>query len=133
MRRILKGSIPIGILFIILFLFACKGKDKRETTAEGTKYTCPMHPQIVKDAPGSCPICKMDLVPMNAPGAGGAINDTLSALVKPTNELILSTIKTTKPETGSRFEPINVRGVINYNTNNQNSVSARVSGRIERL
>lgn len=129
----MKGSIPIGILFIVLFLFACKGKDKKETTAEGTKYTCPMHPQIVKDAPGSCPICNMDLVPMNGAGKGGSVNDTLSALVKPTNELVLSDIKTTKPETGSRFEPINVRGVINYNTNNQNSVSARVSGRIERL
>src|SRR5688572_12134213 len=28
------------------------------------KYTCPMHPGIVKDAPGKCPICNMDLVPM---------------------------------------------------------------------
>ncbi len=25
-------------------------------------YVCPMHPQIVKDEPGSCPICGMDLV-----------------------------------------------------------------------
>ncbi|WP_338359676.1 heavy metal translocating P-type ATPase [Yeosuana marina] len=29
-----------------------------------TKYTCPMHPNVVKDAPGSCPICGMDLIPM---------------------------------------------------------------------
>lgn len=29
-------------------------------------YTCPMHPEIVKDEPGSCPICGMDLVPMEA-------------------------------------------------------------------
>ena len=28
------------------------------------KYTCPMHPEIIKDEPGSCPICGMDLVPM---------------------------------------------------------------------
>jgi Cu(I)/Ag(I) efflux system membrane fusion protein len=26
------------------------------------KYVCPMHPQIVRDEPGSCPICGMDLV-----------------------------------------------------------------------
>ena len=26
------------------------------------KYVCPMHPQIVKDEPGACPICGMDLV-----------------------------------------------------------------------
>ncbi|MFM9824978.1 copper-transporting P-type ATPase, partial [Flavobacterium sp.] len=27
--------------------------------------TCPMHPEVIKDSPGSCPICGMDLVPMN--------------------------------------------------------------------
>ena len=30
----------------------------------GTKYTCPMHPQIVRDEPGSCPICGMALEPV---------------------------------------------------------------------
>ena len=29
-------------------------------------FTCPMHPEIVKDEPGSCPKCGMDLVPMEA-------------------------------------------------------------------
>ncbi|WP_419487465.1 heavy metal translocating P-type ATPase [Chryseobacterium bernardetii] len=28
------------------------------------KYTCPMHPEIIRDEPGSCPICGMDLVRM---------------------------------------------------------------------
>ncbi len=28
------------------------------------QWTCPMHPEIVRDEPGSCPICGMDLVPM---------------------------------------------------------------------
>jgi Cu+-exporting ATPase len=32
------------------------------------KYTCPMHPEIVRDAPGSCPICGMALEPIT-PGA----------------------------------------------------------------
>lgn len=133
MKRILKGSFPIVVLFAILLLSACKGKNKQAEATEATKYTCPMHPQIVKDAPGSCPICGMDLVPMNSSGKDGGVNDTLAALVKPTNELVLSGIKTIKPQTGSRFQDINVKGVINYNTNNQNSVSSRVSGRIEKL
>jgi Cu+-exporting ATPase len=30
----------------------------------GTRYTCPMHPEIVRDAPGTCPICGMALEPM---------------------------------------------------------------------
>lgn len=29
-----------------------------------TQYTCPMHPEIIKDEPGNCPICGMNLVPM---------------------------------------------------------------------
>src|SRR5581483_10557963 len=28
-----------------------------------TEYFCPMHPEIVRDAPGSCPICGMALEP----------------------------------------------------------------------
>jgi P-type Cu+ transporter len=28
-----------------------------------SEYTCPMHPEIVKNKPGSCPICGMDLIP----------------------------------------------------------------------
>ncbi|WP_274424373.1 heavy metal translocating P-type ATPase [Chelativorans sp. YIM 93263] len=34
---------------------------------EGTQYTCPMHPEIVADEPGSCPICGMALEPMGVP------------------------------------------------------------------
>ena len=30
----------------------------------GAQYTCPMHPEIVRDAPGACPICGMALEPM---------------------------------------------------------------------
>jgi len=30
------------------------------------QYTCPMHPEIIKDEPGSCPICGMDLIPLDA-------------------------------------------------------------------
>ena len=30
----------------------------------GQKYTCPMHPEIIRDAPGSCPICGMALEPV---------------------------------------------------------------------
>jgi len=33
-------------------------------TAGGGQYTCPMHPEVIKDEPGSCPICGMDLIAM---------------------------------------------------------------------
>ena len=33
---------------------------------QGTLYTCPMHPEIVREEPGACPICGMALEPMGA-------------------------------------------------------------------
>ena len=57
----------------------CKGKFEAEPAKylgdravpepmpKGTQYTCPMHPQIVRDKPGSCPICGMALESMGVP------------------------------------------------------------------
>lgn len=33
------------------------------TPTARTEYTCPMHPEIVRDEPGNCPICGMALEP----------------------------------------------------------------------
>src|SRR5690606_9639735 len=38
-----------------------------EPMPKGTKYTCPMHPEIVQDGPGICPKCGMALEPMGVP------------------------------------------------------------------
>lgn len=41
------------------------------TKAKGfQKYTCPMHPQVVQDEPGKCPLCGMTLVPLTKPKEG---------------------------------------------------------------
>ncbi len=40
-----------------------------QLTAEAVKYTCPMHPEVVQDGPGTCPKCGMALEPMT-PQAG---------------------------------------------------------------
>ena len=39
------------------------GKDQKD---EKIEYTCPMHPEVIRDAPGFCPICGMALEPRNA-------------------------------------------------------------------
>jgi len=69
------------LLLVIAFLFlsGCFGEPDKpsESLADASddsvlehakkhmdpKYVCPMHPQIIKDEEGSCPICGMDLVP----------------------------------------------------------------------
>ncbi|MPZ46493.1 MAG: heavy metal translocating P-type ATPase [Betaproteobacteria bacterium] len=48
--------------------------------APGAKYTCPMHPEIVRDAPGDCPICGMALVPVA--GTGEADDSELRDLTR---------------------------------------------------
>jgi P-type Cu+ transporter len=40
-------------------------------SSAATRYTCPMHPEIIRDAPGNCPICGMALEPVVATGAAG--------------------------------------------------------------
>ena len=47
--------------------------DHAHGAAEAVKWTCPMHPDVVKDAPGACPICGMALTkmaPEKTPSAG---------------------------------------------------------------
>ena len=44
---------------------------------KGTKYTCPMHPEIVRDGPGDCPICGMALEPSGVPAEGAGSNPEL--------------------------------------------------------
>lgn len=43
------------------------GRPEPQPAPKGTQYTCPMHPEIVRDKPGSCPICGMALEPMGVP------------------------------------------------------------------
>ena len=52
-------------------------KAAAEPVAPGTIYTCPMHPEIRQEGPGSCPICGMALEPL-----------TVSAESGPNHELI---------------------------------------------
>ncbi len=47
----------------------------RESVATAKSYTCPMHPEIVRAAPGACPICGMALEPMGLPDAAGSEPD----------------------------------------------------------
>jgi P-type Cu+ transporter len=51
------------------------------SVAAGVKWTCPMHPQIVRDGPGSCPICGMALEPMT-PTADSGPNPELADMTR---------------------------------------------------
>src|SRR5216684_1613949 len=52
--------------------FVGGGKPAAQAASGKTEWTCPMHPEIVRDGPGSCPICGMALEPMMPTGEDAA-------------------------------------------------------------
>lgn len=67
-----KGRRPLYIISVMIIFFVIVGiiyynlssGPADHTEPEIQHYTCPMHPQIQEDNPGTCPICHMDLVPV---------------------------------------------------------------------
>jgi len=43
-------------------LTGCQSAPPATANSPAIKYTCPMHHEIVRDAPGNCPLCGMTLV-----------------------------------------------------------------------
>lgn len=95
-------------------------------------YTCPMHPSVIKDQPGACPICGMDLIKKESNNKKQD-NVELNALLQPTNELVVSSIPVTGLVFSSEQIELNALGNIAYDTRMIGSISAKVSGRIEKL
>lgn len=99
---------------------------------EKVVYTCPMHPEVIKDEPGACPICGMDLVKKET-GNKKVEDIEMESLLKPTNEFVISSIPVTTIEKRGEQIEIEALGNIAYDTRQVGSISARVSGRIEKL
>ncbi len=126
----------IPILFIVIAAISCNNnKDphaahKAETVPD--IYTCPMHPQIIRDKPGNCPICGMALVKKEKGGEKSA-DIELESLLKPTNEFVISSISVITIQKKEEQLEIEALGNIAYDTRQVGSISSRVAGRIEKL
>lgn len=61
---VLAALYTLGLAFLPARSGATPAGGEHAEGEHGTKYHCPMHPQIVSDRPGQCPICSMTLVPV---------------------------------------------------------------------
>ncbi len=92
-------------------------------------YVCPMHPQIVRDAPGTCPICGMDLVEKQmGPATGKHPEVTLSGAV-----IQNMGVRTARVERGTLWRYIRTLGRVEYDETRLAHVHPRAPGWLERL
>lgn len=101
------------------------------------KYTCPMHPFIVNDRPGACPICGMTLVPQEsmassaaAPADGGEAVGRVS--VNPTQR-VMANVATGKVAMREFSLDTDAVGKVAWDERKVARVSARFGGRVEKL
>jgi hypothetical protein len=61
-RRLNVMLISIALGFGGVAFAGCSSDHVGSKAEKAAKYTCPMHPELVKDKPGDCPKCGMKLV-----------------------------------------------------------------------
>ncbi|MFD1187122.1 efflux RND transporter periplasmic adaptor subunit, partial [Pontibacter rugosus] len=96
---------------------------------EGTIWTCAMHPQIRMNEPGQCPICGMDLIPLQEGGATVSANE-----IQMTESAIqLANVQTTAVQRAEPTKEIHLPGKVKAEETAVGDITARFPGRIERL
>lgn len=123
------------ILLISFTVISCVNKtSQKQANAIAIKdtFTCPMHPEIIRAEPGNCPICGMALVKKENVNQEVSQID-LSALLRPTNTYVISQVPVTTVEHMAKQITIEALGRVDYDTRSVGTVSAKVSGRIEKL
>ena len=135
MNKYLKYSlafIVISIIGIAIYLFAIKSDNHSEMEHQNEVYTCSMHPEIIRDKPGNCPICGMTLVKKITEN-NSVEDNSIDNLIKPTDNFIVGNYQTTKAIDTTLSSEINLPGIVAYDPNSSVNIAARMSGRIERM
>lgn len=119
---------PSRLLLLVLVLapvapatlLACD--EPRAAAPTGEVWTCPMHPAVRQDHPGTCPICKMDLVKVDdqQPKDG--------ALALDQRQRALAGVRTTPVVRGRLATSIKAPGRVAYDETRLRDLSPRVGG-----
>jgi Cu(I)/Ag(I) efflux system membrane fusion protein len=133
-KYILYSLFAVGGLFMgwLVFHSPQKSEIKHEQIIEAGKetiWTCSMHPHIRMDAPGKCPICGMDLIPLNqsnVPVDSDAIH--LSKEAAGLANVLTSVVTKQKPE-----KDVRLYGKVQADERLLQSQVAHIPGRIEKL
>jgi Cu(I)/Ag(I) efflux system membrane fusion protein len=133
-------KIYLAFAVLLLALAACNDRPARTAATQPAAqpaediYTCPMHPQVKEHHPGNCPICGMTLVKKEFSTAEAKNSATdLHTLLRPTNSAVVSDIPVTALQQRSQSLSIETLGRVDYDTRRTQTISARFSGRIEKL
>jgi len=134
------GVLILGILLGWL-LFGRSGTSSTEAMPDnhslsdhkpGTVWTCSMHPQIRSDKPGSCPICGMDLIPLQSEEETGDVaaqyTVKLSDAAMKIAEVSMSTVERKAP-----YKEVYLPGKVMPDERKIAQLTARYPGRIEKL
>jgi Cu(I)/Ag(I) efflux system membrane fusion protein len=101
-----------------------------------TQYTCPMHPSVISDRPGACPVCQMDLVPKKS-GADDSLDDEQLAaaghVALSPSQRVLANVQTIEAKKGNLKRELRAVGLATYNERGLATIPSWVNGRIDKL
>jgi RND family efflux transporter MFP subunit len=97
------------------------------------EYTCSMHPDVVREGPGICPICGMPLI-QRKKGTKQTLPDDVLARVQLTpRRIAMAGIETSPVTMRTLISQVRALGVLDYDETKVAQLSARVGGRADEL
>ncbi|HFX17862.1 MAG TPA: efflux RND transporter periplasmic adaptor subunit [Flavobacteriales bacterium] len=103
-------------------------KNHKEDT---TIWTCSMHPQIQKEAPGQCPICGMDLIPMTTTDQTDQTDPNEIPMTE--SAMKLAEVQTYTVKAGAPEKSLYLFGKVKPDERHVSVLTARFGGRLEKL
>lgn len=91
-----------------------------------------MHPQVLEDHPGTCPICGMTLTKKSGQVSEGA-GISLNTVLEPVNSSVISSVKAVTPRQEKVPIVVSAEGYLDFDSRTFNNIASRFSGRIEKL